>query len=71
VDTVDDDFVGTASAAKLLQQTESTMRSWRYRGIGPRWFRLTDNGAVIYRRSTLLAFLADRERIGAGTGVSA
>ena len=55
----------TKEAARLLKQHEQTLFRWRTQGYGPKFIRL--GRKVVYRKSTLLAWLADEEeRQGGG-----
>lgn len=48
-------LVTVPEAAALLRMSESTLRYWRYAGLGPRSIRL--GRRVFYRESDLLAWI--------------
>lgn len=56
------DLLSTTEAAEFLNLKPSTLRKWRVKGSGPRYFR-TGRGPMsraAYRRSDLDAWLAAR-----------
>ncbi|MCF4119958.1 helix-turn-helix domain-containing protein [Antribacter sp. KLBMP9083] len=57
-------MLSTRAAGKLIGVPENTLRWWRYCGTGPQSFRRGPR-RVVYRRSVLLAWLADQEAAGA------
>lgn len=54
------DLIKTADVARLANVEHATVRSWRHRGIGPRWFRL-ETGVVRYRRAEVERWLTVNE----------
>ena len=59
-----DPLLRTREVADLLGVPENTLRWWRYIGKGPESFRLGQR-RVVYRRSKVLAWLAEQEAAGA------
>lgn len=58
------DLITSKQAAELLHRSTGTLRNWRSQGKGPSPIRLSDkpNGAVLYVRSEVIAFIeAHRE----------
>lgn len=65
-------LVNTRKAAEILCHSATTLKRWRYQGVGPGWVRL--HGRVCYEVSVLLQYIqkhtetpsveAARERIG-------
>jgi predicted DNA-binding transcriptional regulator AlpA len=47
--------------AEYIRLTERALEDWRYRGVGPRFIRLSGR-AIRYRLSDIEAWLADCER---------
>lgn len=62
-----DPLLTTRDVSGLLSVPANTLRTWRHRGYGPRYFLL--GGAARYRRSVVLAWLAEQEQ-ATGTGVA-
>jgi predicted DNA-binding transcriptional regulator AlpA len=56
----------TAEAAQALGVSESTLRSWRGSGEGPRWIKMGDRpgSAVAYRVADIMAWIESREQGG-------
>ena len=59
------DYLTTCLAAKMLRAqgfsvTAATMRQWRWRGIGPRYVKLTPGSPCYYSRESLDAWVASR-----------
>jgi predicted DNA-binding transcriptional regulator AlpA len=54
-------LIGTKEAAKILGTTEGTLKSWRSRGIGPKWVKL--GAAVRYDVDELLDFIKRNTRV--------
>lgn len=54
----------TSVVAERLGLAEQTLRTWRMRGEGPPWIRLSDSpsGAVRYPEDGLHEWLESRER---------
>ena len=46
----------TTEAAKLLEEKPDTLRQWRFRKRGPRYYQTTANGKVMYRGQWLIEF---------------
>ena len=59
-----DPLLRTREVTDLLGVPENTLRWWRYIGKGPESFRLGQR-RVVYRRSKVLAWLAEQEAAGA------
>lgn len=55
----DDDLMTTAEVSARLYRPQGTLRQWRHRGYGPKYFLL--GGVAMYRRSSVEAFLAECE----------
>jgi DNA-binding transcriptional MerR regulator len=49
-----------AEVAELFRRTVDSLRRWRRKGTGPRWYRLGNR--VLYDRRAVEEFLADRAR---------
>jgi hypothetical protein len=56
-----DALLHPAEASYVLGVSVRSLEAWRVRGGGPPYLRISAR-AVRYRRSTLLAWAADRER---------
>ena len=54
------ELMTTREVAELLRRPVETLRYWRWRGEGPPAFKV--GRRVMYRRSALEAWLAERER---------
>lgn len=54
------DLLTTKQLAKYLNKSVNTIHGWRHRKVGPPGFRLGRD--VVYRRSSVDAWLAQRER---------
>lgn len=54
-----DDLLTTAEVAARIKRPAGTIRQWRHRGYGPQGFRI--GGTVVYRRSSVEAFIAECE----------
>jgi predicted DNA-binding transcriptional regulator AlpA len=54
------DLLTTKELAAYLRKPVATVRGWRYRKVGPTGFRL--GREVVYRRSAVDAWLAEREQ---------
>jgi len=50
----------TVAVADLIGVSPLTLRQWRHRGAGPRWYR-AGNKLVRYRRASVDEWLAARE----------
>ncbi|MEV0950470.1 helix-turn-helix domain-containing protein [Promicromonospora sp. NPDC050249] len=59
-----DPLLRTREVTDLLGVPENTLRWWRHIGKGPESFRLGQR-RVVYRRSKVLAWLAEQEAAGA------
>jgi prophage regulatory protein len=59
-----DPLLRTREVSDLLGVPENTLRWWRYIRKGPESFRLGQR-RVVYRRSKVLAWLAEQEAAGA------
>lgn len=57
----DDELWTTAETAAFLRRPPGTLGQWRHRGQGPKSFRLV--GQVVYRRSEVLRWVAEQERL--------
>jgi predicted DNA-binding transcriptional regulator AlpA len=55
-----DELLTEAQVATLAGVAARTVASWRQRGMGPRYLRLTAH-TLRYRRADVLAWLAERE----------
>ncbi|MDP9094405.1 MAG: helix-turn-helix domain-containing protein [Actinomycetota bacterium] len=63
-----DDLLTTAEVATILRAPVSTVRYWRYLDTGPKSFKL--GRRVVYRRSDVHAWLAEREAADRGRAAS-
>jgi predicted DNA-binding transcriptional regulator AlpA len=54
------DLLTTKELATYLRKPVATVRGWRYRKVGPAGFRL--GREVVYRRTAVDAWLAEREK---------
>ncbi|MFB4300629.1 helix-turn-helix transcriptional regulator [Actinomadura sp. NTSP31] len=59
----DDQLWTTTETASYLRRPPGTLRQWRHRGFGPKGFRC--GGIVVYRRSEVLRWIAEQERLEA------
>ncbi|MER6431560.1 helix-turn-helix domain-containing protein [Streptomyces sp900105245] len=53
------DLLTTKELAAYLRKPVATVRSWRYRKVGPAGFKLGRD--IVYRRTAVDAWLAERE----------
>lgn len=67
---IEDEPMDTPAVATMVGASPLTLRQWRRRGTGPRWYRAGDR-LVRYRRSAVVAWLAEQERAAAEPRVSA
>ena len=49
------ELVNTKEAAKLLGRSPTTLKRWRYEGVGPTWIEIS--GRVSYDKKSLLEFI--------------
>src|SRR5690242_13600599 len=54
-------LISTRQAAEMLGTTEGTLKSWRSRGVGPKWVKL--GAAVRYDVEELLDFIKRNTRV--------
>lgn len=54
-------LIPTKQAAEMLGTTEGTLKSWRSRGLGPKWVKL--GAAVRYDVEELLDFIKRNTRV--------
>jgi predicted DNA-binding transcriptional regulator AlpA len=54
-------LIGAKEAAEILGTTEGTLKSWRSRGLGPKWVKL--GAAVRYDVEELLDFIKRNTRV--------
>jgi predicted DNA-binding transcriptional regulator AlpA len=54
-------YLTPPETAEYIRLTERALEDWRYRGVGPRFIRLSGR-AIRYRLSDIEDWLADRER---------
>jgi hypothetical protein len=54
-------LIATAEAAEMLGTTVGTLKSWRSRGVGPKWVKL--GAAVRYDIEELLDFIKRNTRV--------
>lgn len=54
-------LIPTKEAAEMLGTTEGTLKSWRSRGLGPKWVKL--GAAVRYDVEELLDFIKRNTRV--------
>ncbi len=50
-----------SEASQFLNRSESTLKGYRYKNIGPKWFKYY-NGRVGYRIEDMVKWLHDKER---------
>jgi predicted site-specific integrase-resolvase len=55
---VNNENLTTAELSKEFKVADITLRGWRHRGIGPRWFKL--GGRVVYKRSDVEAWMQEQ-----------
>jgi predicted DNA-binding transcriptional regulator AlpA len=61
VTTLDDaQIISTRQAAELLGTTPDVVRAMRHRGTGPRFHRIEGVQSVLYLRSDVEDFIAER-----------
>ncbi len=53
----DDEFFRTPQAASFLKVSESKLEKDRLNGKGPRFYRLPNSRAILYRKADLVAFV--------------
>lgn len=53
-----DEMLAPTEAAALIKSTASTLADWRFKGKGPRFYRLGKR--VFYRRADLVAWAASQ-----------
>jgi len=59
--------VDTTRAAEILGCSPSTLKRWRYEGVGPEWIEL--EGRVSYDLSALLQYIGSNTRTPSVTAV--
>lgn len=57
---MDSEFIKSPDAARMLGLVPGTLRAWRVRGRGPRYYKFGQGGPVMYKRSELEAWIAER-----------
>lgn len=55
------EFLTPPEVAKVLRVDKQTLKLWRYKKVGPPWMRIGTR-TVLYRRSSLVAFIEAAER---------
>ncbi|WP_349426904.1 helix-turn-helix domain-containing protein [Microbacterium sp. LWS13-1.2] len=55
----EDEWLTLAQAADLMRMTKATIAQMRYRGDGPRFYRLSAK-TILYKRSEVLAWMESR-----------
>lgn len=61
VDWKGEEFLTAPMVAAILHSTPGSLAYWRFRGLGPPWFKL-GRGKVLYPRGELEAYIAARLR---------
>ena len=56
-----DDILSPKEAAKLMSVSVRTLENWRRDEVGPRWFRLPNNGHPRYTRDAIDKWAEERE----------
>ncbi|MDP9093409.1 MAG: helix-turn-helix domain-containing protein [Actinomycetota bacterium] len=51
-------YLVTEEVAEMTRNDPETVRTWRTRGLGPRWFRLPGTRRVLYAREDVEAWIA-------------
>ena len=62
VSNLDEPLMRQEDAARMLGLTPRALEAWRHKGDGPKFIRISHR-CVRYRRSDLLKWIAERERI--------
>jgi predicted DNA-binding transcriptional regulator AlpA len=60
MDPLQEELLTSDESAHVLRLSPSTMEAWRLRGKGPKFLKL--GRRVLYKRSSLEEFMAERER---------
>lgn len=55
-------LIGTTEAAGLLRRPPTTLKRWRYEGVGPDWIVI--EGKVMYDVVVLLEYIRKNTRVG-------
>jgi hypothetical protein len=55
------ELVDTAEAARLLHRQPSTLKRWRYEGVGPDWIEM--EGKISYDVAVLLEYIKRNTRV--------
>jgi hypothetical protein len=55
------ELVDAKEAAQLLHRPESTLKRWRYEGVGPDWILV--EGRVMYDKAVLREYLRQNTRV--------
>jgi hypothetical protein len=60
------ELMDTDEVAAMLRVSRNTLCDWRYRGIGPRAFKVGESARskLVYRRADVVAYLEERYRDG-------
>jgi DNA-binding transcriptional MerR regulator len=56
-----DRLLTTREVAEIIRLAPETLRYWRWKGIGPKSFRL--GSRVVYREKDVLAWIDDQARV--------
>ena len=54
-------LVNTEEASRLLNRPPTTLKRWRYEGVGPDWIEI--EGRVMYDVAVLLAYVHQNTRV--------
>jgi predicted DNA-binding transcriptional regulator AlpA len=54
------DFIHEKTAAEILHKSQATLRTWRVKGTGPRYYKI--GGKVLYRANDLEAWIERQAR---------
>lgn len=57
----EDSLLTAREVSEILRVPQGTLGQWRHRGTGPRAIKY-ESGGIRYRKSTLMAWLADQEQ---------
>jgi DNA-binding transcriptional MerR regulator len=61
---MNDELMDTSEVARLCHTVPATVRYWRHQGTGPLGFRV--GRRVLYRRSTVMEWIGEREAADQG-----
>ncbi|MEJ1156110.1 helix-turn-helix domain-containing protein [Microbacterium marmarense] len=59
MDADDNDWLTLTQAATLMRMTKAAIAQLRYRGVGPKFYRLSAK-TILYKRSEVIAWMESR-----------